>query len=83
LEYIDVRIEENEDMLSESDDEVVMKKLKCQKARRKRYKKIGTQLSKSGDGQISTTDTDARAVVFKRNSVRVGYYVQATNDGKY
>jgi len=83
LEYIDGRIAEYEGILSESDDEAVKEKLEGQKSKRKRYKKIGSQLKESGDGQISTTDTDARAVVFQRNSVKVGYNVQAASDGKY
>ena len=36
----------------------------------------------SGDGQLSTTDPDAKAVVFQRNSVRVGYNIQAVSDAK-
>jgi len=83
LEYIDSRIAEYECILSESDDEVVQEKLEGQMAKRKRYKKIGAQLNEIGDGQISTTDADARAVVFQRNSVKVGYNVQAASDGKY
>jgi transposase len=83
LEYIDGRIAEYEGVLSESDDEVVLEKLEGQKIKRKRYTKIGTQLNETSDGQISTTDVDARAVVFQRNSVKVGYNVQAASDGKY
>jgi hypothetical protein len=39
-------------------------------------------MQESGDGQISTTDPDSRAVVFQRNSVRVGYNIQAASDSK-
>jgi transposase len=83
LEYIDDRIAEYERVLSESDDELVQQKLDGQKSKQKRYEEIGKRLDECGNGQISTTDQDARAVVFQRNKVKVGYDVQAASDGKH
>jgi len=47
------------------------------------YGMLEDWLRESGEDQISLTDPDARAVVFQRNSVRVGYNVQAASDGKH
>ncbi|MBL4709028.1 MAG: transposase [Flavobacteriales bacterium] len=46
------------------------------------YQKINQHLKDSGDGQISTTDPEAKAVVFQRNSVKIGYNVQLGSDAK-
>ncbi len=83
LAYIDTRIAEYESLLDQSEDDLVKDKLKHQKVKRKRYRKIGKELGASGDGQMSTTDPDAKAVIFQRNSVKVGYNIQAASDGKY
>ena len=83
LEYIDTRIAEYESLLDESENDVTEAKLKHQETKRRRYEDIRSELKASGDGQISKTDPDAKAVVFQRNSVRVGYNIQAASDGKH
>jgi len=51
--------------------------------KKENYQNIHQQLKNTGDGQISTTDPDSRAVVFQRNSVKVGYNIQAASDSKH
>jgi hypothetical protein len=47
------------------------------------YEALGEQVAQSEDGQVSTSDPDARAVVLHRNIVEVGYNIQATVDSKH
>ena len=48
-----------------------------------KYEELEEQVTQSEDGQVSTSDPDARAVVLHRNIVEVGYNVQATVDSKH
>ena len=82
IDYIDKRIAEYEQALDEEFDENIKERLEYNHQKKENYKKVQKKLKQSGDGQISTTDTDSRAVVFQRNSVRVGYNVQAVSDSK-
>jgi hypothetical protein len=50
--------------------------------RKEHFQEMEKQLSESGEKQISLTDPDAKAVVFQRNSIQVGYNIQAAYDGK-
>jgi hypothetical protein len=83
LEYIDKKIAEYEAQLDESYSEEVVKKRDKQNRKKEAYLKAKAALSATEDGQISTTDPDARAVVFQRNSVKVGYNIQACSDEKH
>lgn len=82
IDYIDKRIAEYEQALDEEFDENIKERLEYNHQKKENYKKIQKRLKQSGDGQISTTDTDSRAVVFQRNSVRVGYNIQAVSNSK-
>lgn len=82
IDYIDKRIAEYEQALDEEFDEYIEERLVHNHQKKENYKNIQKQLKQSGDGQISTTDSDSRAVVFQRNSVRVGYNIQASSDSK-
>ena len=82
IDYIDKRIAEYEQALDEEFDENIKEKLEYNHQKKKNYKKVQKKLKQSGDGQISTTDPDSKAVVFQRNSVKVGYNVQAVSDSK-
>jgi len=82
IDYIDKRIAEYEQALDKEFDETIKDKLEYNHQKKENYKNIQKKLKQSGDGQISTTDTDSRAVVFQRNSVKVGYNVQAVSDSK-
>ena len=83
LIYIDNKIEEYEKALDIEDSVEIKKKIDYNQSKKRKYEQISEQLKKSGDGQLSTTDLDAKAVVFQRNSVKVGYNIQAASDGKH
>ena len=83
LSYIDNKIEEYEKALDIEDSVEIKKKIDYNQSKKRKYEQIAEQLKKSGDGQLSTTDPEAKAVVFQRNSVRVGYNIQAASDGKH
>ena len=83
IDYIDQRIAEYEQQLDAEFDQQTLEKLIHNKAKKENYQAINKQLKESGDGQISTTDPDARAVVFQRNSVKIGYNIQAASDAKH
>ena len=82
IDYIDKRIAEYEQALDKEFDDAIKDKLEHNHQKKENYKNIQKKLKQSGDGQISTTDTDSRAVVFQRNSVKVGYNIQAVSDSK-
>ena len=84
LDYIDGKINNYLEQLEKEDaeEEILQAKIKVQEERRKKYEDLKAELKASGDGQFSTTDPDSRAVVFQRNSVKVGYNVQAVSDAK-
>ncbi len=82
INYIDQRIAEYEKALDKEFDKDIADKLDYNYKKKDNYQNIQQQLKQSGDGQISTTDNDSRAVIFQRNSVRVGYNVQAVSDAR-
>ncbi|TLX72411.1 IS1182 family transposase [Labilibacter sediminis] len=87
LEYIDNKIAEYEAELEHAEKEekrqVLINKIKESKSKKAKYEEVKKQLDEQGEDQISTTDPDAKAVVFQRNSVRVGYNIQASSDSKH
>ncbi len=83
LDYIDKKIAEYEEELDKEFDHQIKKKLDQKENKKDNYLNIRQQLKDSGDGQLSSTDADSRAVVFQRNSVKVGYNIQAASDSKY
>ena len=83
IKYIDNKIEEYEKALDLEDNIDIKKKIAYNQSKKRNYEKIAEQLKESGDGQISITDPEAKAVVFQRNSVKVGYNIQAASDGKH
>jgi hypothetical protein len=86
LEYIENNITEYEQALDAADTqeekEEIEKKLAIQNNRKEKYQTISQQLEESGQEQISTTDSDARAVILHRGVVNVGYNIQAAVDAK-
>jgi transposase len=78
INYIDKRIAEYEQLLDQEYDEITSAKIQHNKYKKENYQNIAKQLKETGDGQISTTDPDSRAVVFQRNSVKVGYNIQSS-----
>lgn len=88
LDYIDNKIAEYEQALDQEEEEEKEKKkikdkLDNNKKKKVNYKKLEKQLKETTGGQISITDADSRAVVFQRNSVKVGYNVQAASDSRH
>jgi transposase len=87
LEYIDSRIAEYEQQLSQSEAEEereeLGQKIEKRRERREKYEKVKETLSESDQEQISLTDPDSRAVILHRNIVNVGYNVQASVDAKH
>jgi len=87
LEYIDGRISEYLDQLDAEEDREKRKsiraKVKDQKRKQTKYRKIEEELASKQVDQISTTDTDAKGVLLHRNIVNVGCNVQAVSDSKY
>lgn len=83
--YADRKLAEYQAALDEDDDEEadIREKIATKHEQLEKYERLEAQLGESSDGQLSTTDADARAVVFQRNSVRVGYNIQAAADGKH
>jgi transposase len=86
LAYIDNKISEYEQQLDQCDSEEgqqeLQNKIELQRQREKGYLEAEHQLKSTGEEQISLTDPDSRSVVFQRNSVQVGYNVQAPVDSK-
>lgn len=83
LDYIDKKIAEYEDELDKEFNQEIEDKLVRVEKKKESYLQIRQSLKESGDGQMSTTDPDSRAVVFQRNSVKVGYNIQAASDSKH
>ncbi len=82
ITYIDKKIAEYEQALDQEFDQTIKDKLAYNHQKKENYQNIQKQLKQTGDGQISITDPDSRAVVFQRNSVKVGYNIQAVSDSK-
>ncbi|HEY5589896.1 MAG TPA: IS1182 family transposase [Paludibacter sp.] len=86
LEYIDARIDEFQKAMDQTDSEdekaELARKIETQQNRQAKYESIQEQIKESGQEQVSTTDTDAKAVILHRGVVNVGYNVQASVDAK-
>jgi len=86
LRYIDEKIAEYEKQLDEEDQEgehqELQGKIDHQQKKKQEYKRLEKELKDSGEYQISLTDPDARSVVMQRNSIHVGYNIQAVSDKK-
>jgi len=83
LDYIDKKVGEYEQQLDKEFDQQIKKKLEQKEHNKEKYLNIRQELQASQDGQLSSTDADSRAVVFQRNSVKVGYNIQAASDSKH
>ena len=70
------------DEVDEDEREELQHKHDHHQNRKEHFEQMEQQLKDSGEKQISLTDPDAKAVVFQRNSIQVGYNIQAACDGK-
>ena len=61
----------------------IQQKIDRLKANKINYEILGNQLQASGETQISTTDTDARALLVQGQVVEVSYNVQTAVDNKH
>jgi len=83
IDYIDKKIAEYEKHLDEEFDKDTEDKLKHNHKKKANYQAIREELKSIDDGQLSKTDPDSKAVVFQRNSIKVGYNIQAASDAKH
>jgi len=86
LAYTDEKINEYEALLDDSDREEdkkeIEEKIAQQKQKQASYNTLKETLEAGEEEQISLTDADAKAVVLHRNTVNVGYNIQASVDAK-
>ena len=91
LDYLDGKIEEYLKQIesleegNETNDRITSleNKVEAAEERKEFYKEMESQIKDSADGQISTTDPDARGVIKHRNIVEVGYNIQTMVDAKH
>ena len=90
LEYLDGKIDgyleqlcEREGSMSGIKEWEIRGKMERAEKRKTHYREVEDQVESSKDGQVSTTDPDARAVIKHRNIVEVGYNIQTMVDGKH
>lgn len=61
----------------------IQEKLVRLKTQKIKYENLAAELAHSGEPQVSTTDTDARALLIHGQVVEVSYNTQASVDGKH
>lgn len=86
ISYIDAKIDEHNKALAEADGDQkkkqVIDKIDQLNQRRKDYENLENELEKSGQEQISTSDTESRQMIIRNNITEVAYNVQASIDAK-
>lgn len=82
IEYIEKKIDEYQKQLkkNDGDKEEVKSEILTQNTRKKKYKQLETQLDKTGENQISTSDSESRQMIIRNNITEVAYNVQTTID---
>ena len=90
LEYIETRtqeyldaIEENDTRESHSKIQNIKQKIERLKQNRIRYELLEEKLKESSEPQISTTDSDSRALLVQGQVVEISYNMQAAVDAKH
>lgn len=86
LEYIENKLTEYNQALSESDGDnkkEIEQEIKKQQKRKDGYKNLEKQLKDSGESQVSTSDPDSRQMIVRNNITEVAYNVQTTVDAKH
>ena len=86
LAYIENKLEEYTQALSNADCDnkaIIEKEIEKQQQRKANYKKLEQQLTKTGEEQISTSDTESRQMITRNNITEVAYNVQTTVDAKH
>ncbi|WP_245181137.1 IS1182 family transposase [Flavobacterium sp. XN-5] len=90
LEYIEAKTQEYLDALETNDDKEnhpkiqnIQQKIERLKQNRIRYELLEEKLKESGEPQISTTDSDARALLVQGQVVEISFNMQAAVDAKH
>jgi transposase len=90
LEYIETKtqeylnaLEENDAKESASKIQNIQQKIERLKQNKLRYDLLEEKLKASGEPQISTTDSDARALLVQGQVVEISFNVQAAVDAKH
>ena len=90
LEYIETKTQEYLDALEANDAKEnspkiknVQQKIECLKQNKIRYELLEEKLKASGEPQISTTDSDARALLVQGQVVEISFNMQAAVDAKH
>jgi len=90
LEYIETKTQEYLDALEENDTKEsaskiqnIQQKIERLQQNKLRYDLLEEKLKASGEPQISTTDSDARALLVQGEVVEISFNVQAAVDAKH
>jgi transposase len=90
LEYIETKTQEYLDALEANDDKEnhpkiqnIQQKIERLKQNKIRYELLEEKLKASGEPQISTTDSDARALLVQGQVVEISFNMQAAVDAKH
>ena len=90
LEYIEAKTQEYLDALEENDAKEnpvkiqnIQQKIERLKQNKIRYELLEEKLKASGEPQISTTDSDARALLVQGQVVEISFNIQAAVDAKH
>ncbi|WP_223256138.1 IS1182 family transposase [Flavobacterium laiguense] len=90
LEYIENKTQEYLDALEENDAKEnppkiqnIQQKIERLKKNKLRYELLEEKLKESGEPQISTTDSDARALLVQGQVVEISFNIQAAVDAKH
>jgi transposase len=90
LEYIEAKSQEYLDALEANDDKEnhskiqnIQQKIERLKHNKIRYELLEEKLKASGEPQISTTDSDARALLVQGQVVEISFNIQAAVDAKH
>ena len=89
-EYIESKTQEYLDQLEQNDIQEnpiaiknIQQKIERLKQNKIKYERLEEELKKSGEPQVSTTDSDARALLVQGKVVEVSYNIQAAVDDKH
>lgn len=88
LEYIENKLKEYEQQLSENDgdnenEQVLKQQIETQQQRKQTYENIQKQLVESGETQVSTSDPESRQMITRNNITEVAYNIQTTVDAQH
>jgi len=85
LAYIDNKLEEYEERLSEADEDkrrLIKEEIVKHNTRKEGYLNLRKQLKETNEKQISISDPESRQMIIRNNITEVAYNVQTTVDAK-